>query len=138
MGEKKAHTTEWGRLLKGKNQKKLLSKNLNIPKKGSNPNNKIKWKKEEENAFILTERRKTGKSLPTKFPLNERPGKNPKELLNLSKRNNISDQYPDLSAATRLSHLNSNEKSNDQYPDLSLCEIPNYPTKKDLYNVSTL
>ena len=54
-----------------------------------------------------------------------------KELVNLSKRNNISDQYPDLSAATRLSHLNSNEKSNDQYPDLSLCKIPKYPIKKD-------
>ena len=59
----------------------------------------------------MTERRKTGNSLPTKFPLNERPGKNPKELLNLSKRNKISDQYPDLSAATRLSNLNSKEKS---------------------------
>ena len=62
----------------------------------------------------------------------------PKELMNLSKRNKISDQYPDLRAATRLSHLNSNEKSNDQYPDLSLCEIPNYSTKKGLYNVLTL
>jgi len=51
VGEKKAHTTEWGRLLKGKNQKKLLSKILNIPKKGSNPNNKIKWKEKVKNFY---------------------------------------------------------------------------------------
>ena len=33
--------------------------------------------------FILSERRKTGKTLPIIVSLNERPDKNPKELLNL-------------------------------------------------------
>ena len=58
--------------------------------------------------FILSERRKTGKTLPIIFSLNERPDKNPKELLNLLREKIFFNDHRNqknsvLSAATRLS-----------------------------------
>ena len=81
-GEKKAHATGWGQLLHGEKPEKHLSKNQEYPQKEETPIKKYIYngKKEEEKAFILTERRKTGNSLPTKIPLNERSGRIPRNF----------------------------------------------------------